>query len=428
MRILVAAIGSLGDVLPFVALGAELQRRGHEVRVYGNGAFERYARDLQLHFTCTSDAAEHEAFLNSPAATDPRKGMQAVAHGVLKWVASSYQIMRADILPGETILVGSTFAFAPRLLQETDAVPTAVIHLAPSLLRSEYMAPRFSPLGHMERMPRLLKRFVWRTLDKRFMDPLYTVPLNRLRATLGLAPVTRVFHHWLHAADLALCMIPDWFASRQPDWPAQLEMTGFPLYDHGGGQPLPAHVSAFLDAGAAPVAFTTGTANASSHAFFAASAEACRQSGLRGILVTADPKQLPATLPDGVIHLDYVPFETLLPRVAAFVHHGGIGSTSQALRAGVPQLIRPMAFDQFDNASRARQLGVAREILPRHYRPERVASELRKLIDDGQLAANCARHAEKLRGSDGIARACDVLIERLAPLCAAPPIPARCAA
>lgn len=413
MRILIAGIGSLGDVLPFMALGAELQGRGHEVRMYCNGAFQGYAQDLGLHFTATSDAAEYEAFLNSPGATDPQKGMQAVAHGVLKWVASSYQIMRADVLPGQTILIGSTFAFAPRLLQETDGVPTAVVHLSPSLLRSEFMAPRFSPLGHLQAMPRLLKRHMWRVMDKRFMDPLYTVPLNRIRASLGLKPVERVFHGWLHEADLALCMVPDWFASRQPDWPATLEMTGFPLYDHGRGQPLPAHVAQFIEAGAAPVVFTAGTANVISNAFFSASVDACRITGRRAILVTADARQLPASLPDGVIHADYVPFGALLPHAAAFVHHGGIGSVSQGLLAGVAQLIQPMAFDQFDNASRARLLGVAREVLPRHYKAERVARELEALLGDKQVAARCKEHAGNLANSNGIARACDVLLARL---------------
>src|SRR6202012_1799180 len=53
----------------------------------------------------------------------------------------------------------------------------------------------------------------------------------------------------------------------------------------------------------------------------------------------------------------YVPLRALLPRCAALVHHGGIGTTAEALRAGVPQVIVPLAFDQFDNAARVRALG-----------------------------------------------------------------------
>lgn len=415
MRILIISIGSLGDVLPLMALGAQLQARGHEVRFYGNAYFRHHADDLALHFTATSPACEYQAFLDSPVATDPKQGMAAVAKGVLKWVASSYQIMRANVLPGETIVIGSTFALVPRLLQERDQVPAAVVHLSPSVLRSEFCAPRFSPLGHMQRWPRFVKRYLWRTLDRVFMDPLYTVPFNAIRAELGLAPVNRMFHSWLHDADLTLCMVPDWFSPRQPDWPARVGMTGFPLCDHGKFAALAPALAQFLDAGAAPVVFTAGTANAISDAFFSVSVRACQLAGLRAVLVTAHRKQLPAELPDGVIHVAYAPFETLLPRAAAFVHHGGIGSLSQAMRAGVRQLIQPMAFDQFDNASRAVQLGVARELLLRHYQPERVAKELKALLGDALVEAQCKRYAAMLTASRGIDQTCDMLLQKLTP-------------
>ena len=413
MRVLIAVVGSLGDVLPFMALGAELQKRGHEVCMYANAYFQRYADEQGLHFVATSPAAVYQAFLDSPVATDAKQAMVAVAQGVLQWTAASYQIMLADVVPGETILIGSTFALAPRLLHETHQIPAAVVHLSASVIRSEFSAPRFSPLGHMTSLPRFVKRLVWRTLDRRFMDPLYTVPFNAIRANLGLAPIVRMFHEWLHDADLALCLVPDWFSPRQPDWPAQIAMTGFPLCDHGKSAALPPALAQFIDAGAAPLVFTTGTANSTSDAFFSASLQASEELGMRAILVTSERRQLPENLPPGAFHAPYAPFELLLPRAAAFVHHGGIGSTSQALLAGVRQLIRPMAFDQFDNASRAVQLGVARELLPRHYQPVRVAKELKTLLQDDVLGANCARYAQALAASQGIERACDVLLDKL---------------
>lgn len=66
MRILITSIGSLGDVLPLMSLGAQLQARGHEVRFYGNAYFRYLADDLALHFTATSPASEYQAFLDSP--------------------------------------------------------------------------------------------------------------------------------------------------------------------------------------------------------------------------------------------------------------------------------------------------------------------------------------------------------------------------
>jgi UDP:flavonoid glycosyltransferase YjiC (YdhE family) len=206
-------------------------------------------------------------------------------------------------------------------------------------------------------------------------------------------------------------MFPEWFAAAQPDWPSGLQLTGFPLYDHGQGAPLPSDVETFLQAGDPPVAFTAGTANASSHAFFETSARACELAGRRGLLITQDARQLPATLPQGVAHFSYVPFKALLPRLAAFVHHGGIGTTSQALLAGVPQLVRPMGFDQFDNASRVVRLGVAKQLLPRRYRPDTVARMLDTLTRDAALQARCRVMAQRMAGeASGVSTACDALL------------------
>ena len=89
---------------------------------------------------------------------------------------------------------------------------------------------------------------------------------------------------------------------------------------------------------------------------------------------------MPRSLPEGIIALDYVPYQSLLPRACAVVHHGGVGTTSQGLLAGVPTLIVPFAFDQSDNAEHARKLGTSRTLYRKNYFGPRVASELNELL------------------------------------------------
>jgi UDP:flavonoid glycosyltransferase YjiC (YdhE family) len=154
-------------------------------------------------------------------------------------------------------------------------------------------------------------------------------------------------------------------------------------------------------------------------AFFRAAIEACKQLNRRGILLTRHSDHLPASLPDNVIHVDYAPFSLLLGRVAALVHHGGIGTSAQALANGAPSLVAPMAHDQFDNAERMRRLGVATVVPASRFTGRRVANALRGLLDSADLRRNVADVAARFEGVDGLEASCDIL-ESLAPSSAEP--------
>ncbi|MBK6854055.1 MAG: glycosyltransferase family 1 protein [Burkholderiales bacterium] len=411
MKILIVAAGSHGDVLPFISLGRELQDRGHTVRIFASGPFAPLAAEAGLQFVEVLSSAEYQRLLSDRDATDARKGMALLAQAVISTQRRCLALLEREHEPGRTLVVGSSLAWATRLLAEMKHVPVVTVHLSPSWLRSNHRAPSIGPLGHMERAPAIVKRLIWRLMDRRFLDPLFTAPFNAIRAECGLAPVSRVFHRWIHEADLTLGLFPAWFAPVQPDWPSGLQLAGFPLYDHGDDRALPPDVQRFLDAGEPPVAFTAGTANASSHAFFDTSVRACELSGRRGLLLTQDAAQLPADLPHHVAHFGYVPFKALLPRLSCLVHHGGIGTTSQALLAGVPQLVRPMGFDQFDNARRVQALGIARQLLPRHYKPAAVAKALDALVAEPSVRFRCSELARTLAAeSPGATVAADALL------------------
>ena len=95
------------------------------------------------------------------------------------------------------------------------------------------------------------------------------------------------------------------------------------------------------------------------------------------------------------------------------VHHGGVGTTSQGLLAGVPTLIVPFAFDQSDNADHARRIGTSRTLYRQHYLAARVASELEILMEDSSYAENAKTVSFKLKQENGPASAVDVIESQL---------------
>jgi rhamnosyltransferase subunit B len=141
--------------------------------------------------------------------------------------------------------------------------------------------------------------------------------------------------------------------------------------------------------------------------------EACGRLGRRGLLMTKYADQLPAKLPPAVRHFGFVPLSRLLPHTAALVHHGGIGSCAQGLASGVPQLVRPMAFDQFDNSRRLAALGVAEEISVKAFRGPAIAASLERLLASPSVAAKCTELAARCNGAASREAAC-VALESMA--------------
>jgi rhamnosyltransferase subunit B len=167
-------------------------------------------------------------------------------------------------------------------------------------------------------------------------------------------------------------------------------------------------LEAFLAEGSPPVVATPGTANRHATDFFAAVAAALGKLGRRGLFLTGYPEQLPS-LPGTILARRYVPFSSVLPRAAALVHHGGIGTTAQGLAAGIPQLIMPMGFDQPDNALRATRLGVGRWLAPGRFTVERVTEALDDLLGSPEVARAAAEYRERLGRENGIKVVCDVV-------------------
>src|SRR5262249_15866724 len=141
---------------------------------------------------------------------------------------------------------------------------------------------------------------------------------------------------------------------KQLDWPPQTVITGFPFYDQDGDAGMPAELAAFLDAGPPPIVFTLGSsAVQDAGLFYEPTIAPARQLGRRAVLLVGkDSSNRPASLPEGMLAVDYAPFSELFPQAAAIVHQGGVGTTAQAMRSGRPMLVMPYAHDQPDNAAR----------------------------------------------------------------------------
>lgn len=393
MHFIFTAIGSHGDINPILTIAMEMRERGHDIDFVAHAYFAEKLANAGINHVILGDMDQYQRTVNDPDLWIPRKAFPAVWRVLRDGLEECYSAVRDRIVPGNTRLVGTTLAFGSRLVQEKLDIKMASIHLQPSVILSACDPMVIPGLPIPAWLPLPLRKLLMDNISRRVIDPVCKDDLNRFRAGLDLEPVEGILRTWCHSPDLVIGAFPDWFGRPQPDWPPNTVTTGFPLFNPGF-EDLSPDLSNFLDNGPPPVVLTAGSAMAHSRAFFETGVEAIKKLGERAVFVSSFKNQLPESLPEEIFHAEYTPFGALLPRAAAVVHHGGIGTSAQSITAAAPQLIIPFAHDQFDNAARLERLGIALKADP--HTPVRWTRALRRLMDDPSVKQKCRKFADKI--------------------------------
>ena len=411
-RIVLNTWGSFGDVHPYLAIALELRARGHRPVIATMEVYREKigAAGLELAPVRPNIPQPKE---QSPELIEkimePRSGPRFLMEEIVyPAVRDAYEDLLVAV-QGADILITHPAAPAGPLVGRKTGTPWISTVLAPLSFFSVYDPP-IPPV--MQWTTKLFK-FLGPRFLKLFFDVMKSEykakPVAEFRTELGLSDYGNPMFDGQHSPLRVLALFSKIFGAPQPDWPPQTEITGFCFYH--GDPTLPPELSDFLDSGPPPIVFTLGSSAVwVGREFYRESIKAAKELGQRAVLLIGDERNHPGgVLPDNMIAVDYVAYDSLMPRASVVVHHGGVGTTSHGLLAGVPTLIVPFAFDQSDNADHARRLGVSRTVYRNKYRAPRVAKELYKLLSDPSYAQRASEVSRQLKQENGPARAADLI-------------------
>ena len=393
---LLCPFGSGGDVFPFIGIGKGLSARGHRVTIITLEVFEKAIRDAGLEFASVGTKEDFERIANDPRIWHPIHGPRAVFRMGADAIRVYYEkLCSLTVRPEECTIIAPATVFGARLAREKLGVRLLTVHLQPAVLLSLHDTPvLLSAAPWLSRLPMMVKRLLFSLPNP--INQMVSPVLRRECLAEGVQAPRHAYPDWWESPDGTIALFPRWFAAPQPDWPSPLCQHTFPREDLAEGAVLGPELEAFLAAGDKPVVFTPGTGHRQVRKFFVEALDAVQRLGRRAIFATRQVHDLPP-LPSSVIAVEYVPFSLLLPRCAALVYHGGIGTCSQALVAGIPHLVMAMAHDQPDNANRLRRLGVGMGITPRQFKGSRVAECLKHLLESSEVAQHCADCARRMQ-------------------------------
>lgn len=414
-RIILATIGSLGDLHPFIAIGKELAARGEKVllAVPEDGLKKVRAAGLEAAPILPSylSICDRLGMKEEEVAARILAETSFVIDEIMMPCLQSSTAALNELAGGADVIASSIFAFAADIIAEKYRLPLATMVLQPMTLLSAWqppVAPRFELMRHSPRssIGRSWNRTFY-SLVRAMLRHRHGKQIDAVRAEHGLGPAkgAPMLDHG-SATAAVLCCWSSVLGVLPPDAPAHAALVGFPFFDsESGGEDTPApELAAFLRSGEPPLVFTLGSlAVASPGRFYEEAAAATRMLGKRAIMLTGQAGA--PRLEGDILFMGYAPHSAVFPQAAIVIHHGGIGTTGQALRAGRPQVIVPHFGDQFDNAARVQSAGLGMTIRREQFERARATDVISRLLSDRNLADAAGSAARKIASEDGAAEA-----------------------
>lgn len=422
-KILLTTIGTLGDLHPFIALALALGERGFapvlavaedqigKVRGAGLDAvailpgFEAIRRRMGVD---ESDAVRR-------IMDDQREMLEQVLLPALSASTAALDLAAADA----EAIIASIFMFAAPIVAEKHGTPLISVVLQPMAMLSAFDPPATPDFWMMKASPAGNLGAAWNravyAMMRQVLRLLYSRRIDGVRAEHGLPArgAARMLEPGSQARLVLGCYSP-LLGTLPRDALPNTRIVGFPIFDSHSGAPeaLDPALVAFLGEGPPPIVFTLGTfAVHGAGTFYAEAAETARRLGRRAVLLTGE-KAAPARTGD-IFRCAYAPHSLLFPRAAAIVHHGGVGTTGQALRAGKPQLIVPHMGDQNDHAHRIRRMGVGLSLKASRFTAGRAAPLIAALLREGAYRCRALEIGQRASLEHGADAAADAIEEAL---------------
>jgi UDP:flavonoid glycosyltransferase YjiC (YdhE family) len=400
-RLVVTTGGTLGDFVPFLTLAKALQSRGHDVMMAANPAMVARAAAAGIRVVpCgrefgPAEVRQRAALFDRPEPATENEIRERLRE--LELPRTARDLMAA--CRGADAVISSSIQGTTSWVEELINIPwiSATI-FAMEFPHKGILLPGESPY--------------W---------PILVEARNEARAELGLGPVPAdAWERRYWSKRLVLIASSRHFSQPILDAFPQARQTGFwcdpPSGDEAAIDP---DLRAFLDAGAAPLVLSFSSQPVRDPAtVVAVHAEAARRLGLRLVIQKGwagfDRAMLGRELDSDAIHFaGQVPHDYLFNRSSAVIHHGGIGSTAQAMRQGRPALVEPHCNDQFFNAQRIHDLGVGSALFPGCV----TANTLEETLTESVLTHTAYQRAETIQewllAEDGVDAACQRIEETL---------------
>jgi UDP:flavonoid glycosyltransferase YjiC (YdhE family) len=414
MNIAIIALGTRGDVQPYIALGLGFKRMGHQVRIVTHTNFSSFVDAYGLDFAPVKMSIEDllggeagQAILvsgNNKVAFF--RHFTQIARPVMKKVLSDtwHACRESDVILHSFFGLFASKSIAERL--NVPFYPALIWPDTPTYAFAHHLCPPEFRLG------RVYNRLTYTVIEQVFWR-LFRHLFNAVREeVLELPPVKKIPFPQIRKDRIpVLYGYSSSVLPRPQDWPDWVHVTGYWFLENYSHWLPPDDLVDFLKSGSKPVYIGFGSMSNHDPVHMTNTAiQALKLSKRRGVIVGGQYGRAEGNLPEEVYQIDEIPHDWLFPQMDAVVHHGGAGTVAAGLRAGCPTIVIPFFSDQPFWGWCVYKAGAGpKPISRKKLTPELLADVITTVVNNKSMKQSAEAIGERIREENGVERAVELI-------------------
>jgi len=408
MKVTILTYGSRGDVQPFIPLSLALMSRGHAVKLVAPARFKDLVEEYGVNFV--------------PLAGDPAELSRRLNDSGYNTIKMVREIMRHAVEIGHDVLLQ-----VEKSCEDADLVIHTFLHAvgAHTVARERNIPdihvqifPVFTPTGDYPNvtLPNLRIRSLNRLthqMARSVSIRISQVGFDQVRHRVGL-PERKLYSPFDGDAHRPptpiLCAWSPNVIPPSNDWSANVHVTGYFHDETFNAYLAPDKLQRFLANGKPPICVSFGSMlNKDAEKIDRVIRECLERTGNRGIILSGWNQLSPVVSSNDFLYLDAVPHQWLLPHCKAFIHHGGAGTASAGLRAGIPNIVIPFTADQPFWGNKIHAIGAGPKPIPVKRLSVRKLTGAIQESDEITIRMGANTIGQKLRTEEGAVAAVDLI-------------------
>lgn len=414
MKCFVISLGTWGDISPFLNIALVMKEKSHEVIFLSNSKYKKKIEEHGITFISIGESEDVDNSLNyivndglvwekeSRKSASLSSVIQSTSDIFVLPTKKIYDYIEKNYVKGDSVLISNYICTGVRYIQDKLNIPNITVVLVPFYLRSKKNPVEQAMLP--ENAPKWLKFWSGAWFDDKIF-------YKKMLTDYKPCDLTKYINYEERfSKDLVACMVPEYIACQQEDWPQRTKVYGFPREVHSLS--MGDNANEFKEVydfakDERPILFNLGAQQRRNLKVFYECVKLCKLLNRKGIFLGFDRRRDVEEIPENIKLIKFMPIDKALAISDMLICHGGIGTCSEAFYQGKPIVVLPEFPEHWDTAKRIRDCGIGMSFSRNTFKAEKVYKKINKFLTSSEVKEKCEEYRSALQKEKPLDKLCE---------------------